>query len=211
MMVSGKSISIDDRLAQIVSVLFHPLLMTVYGLMIIFSTPSLYGYLPLQVKKVVSFIVITDNLIIPLILIVYFRFRNIISGWTIGSRSERVVPLITISLFYVFTVYLIYKFHIPFFIKSFIICSAVLAVAVTIINFWFKISVHSAGAGAMTALVMILSIKMQIPLTWLMIIVILVSGLVMSSRLWLKAHTPTEVWTGFFLGLIGSLLILGLL
>ena len=211
MIVPEKSISIDDRLAQTVSVLFHPLLVPVYGLMIIFSTPSLYGYLPLQVKRVVTFIVITDNLIIPLMLIVYFRFRNMISGWTIESRSERVIPLITISFFYIFTVYLIYKFHIPFFIKSFIICSAALAVTVTIINFWFKISVHSVGAGAMTALIMILSVRMQAPLTWLMIIIILVSGLVMSSRLWLKAHSPSEIWTGFLLGSIGSLLILGLL
>jgi len=210
-MLQLNSMSIDDRLAQIVSVLFHPLLMPVYGLLIIFTPTALYGYLPLQVKKVLTFIIIVNNLILPLMLITYFRIRNLISAWTIEKRSERIFPLITISFFYLFTVYLIYRFHIPSFIKSFIICSAVMAVAVTIINFWFRISVHATGTGAMTALVMMLSIKMQVPLTCLLIIAVLVSGLVMSSRLWLKAHTPAEVWTGFLLGSMGSLLCLGLL
>lgn len=210
-MVSEKSISIDDRLAQIVSVIFHPLLMPVYGLFIIFSAPALYGYLPHQVKKILTFIVIVNNMIIPLMLITYFRFRNLVSGWTIENRRERILPLITISFFYLFTVYLIYRFHIPFFIKAFVICSAVMAVAVTIINFWFRISVHSTGAGAITALVIILSVRMQAPLTFLLIIVILISGLVMSSRLWLKAHNSSEVWTGFLLGSMGSFICLGLL
>ncbi|HBE40369.1 MAG TPA: hypothetical protein DDW27_04055 [Bacteroidales bacterium] len=210
-MLPEKSISVDDRLAQIVSVIFHPILMPVYGLMIIFTAPALYGYLPFQVKKVITFIVIVDNVLLPLILITYFRYRRMISNWTIDDRRERIIPLITTSFFYLFTVYLIYRFHIPIFIKSFIICCAVLAVAVTIINFWYKISLHATGAGALTALVMVLSIRMQAPVALLVIIVILASGLVMSSRLWLKAHTAGEVWSGFMLGSLGSGLCLGLL
>lgn len=210
MMLSEKSISFDDRLAQLVSVLFHPLLMPVYGLLIIFTCPALYGYLPFQVKKIMLFIVIINNVLIPLMMITYFRFRNLISTWTIDDRRERILPLVITTFFYSFTVYLIYRFHIPLFIKSFIICATALVLAVTIINFWFRISLHATGCGAITALVMVLSVRMQIPLTWLLIIVILVSGLVMSLRLWLKAHTPPEIWTGFFLGSVGSLLYLGL-
>lgn len=209
MMLSEKSVSIDDRLAQLVSVLFHPLLMPVYGLLIIFTCPALYGYLPFQVKKIILFIVIINNVLIPLMMITYFRFRNLISTWTIGNRKERILPLVTTTMFYAFTVYLIYRFHIPLFIKSFIICSAALVLAVTIITFWFRISLHATACGAITALVMILSFRMQISLTWMLIVVILVSGLVMSSRLWLKAHTPSEIWAGFLLGSAGSLLYLG--
>lgn len=207
-MTSEKTISIDDRLAKIVSAVFHPLLIPVYGLLIIFTAPSLYGYLPVQVKKILFFIVLVDNVLIPAMLISWFRFRNIITTWTMDSRKERIMPLITTSFFYLFSVYLIYRFHIPFFIKLFVICSAFLAIAVTIVNFWYKISVHATGAGALTALVMILSLRMQAPLAGLMIIVILASGLVMSSRLWLNSHTPGEVWLGFLLGIGGSCLCL---
>ena len=148
-MTTGKTLSIDDRLAQIISGVFHPLLMPFYGLLIIFNAPALYGYLPLQVKRIMFFIILVENILIPVMLITYLKFRNIITTWTMDSRKERIMPLIMTSFFYVFTVYLTYRFHIPFFIKSFIICLAVLAVAVTIISFWYKISIHATAAGAL--------------------------------------------------------------
>jgi membrane-associated phospholipid phosphatase len=35
---------------------------------------------------------------------------------------------------------------------------------------------------------------------WQLVTVTLVGGAVMSSRLYLNGHTPTEVWTGLFTG-----------
>ena len=106
------------------------------------------------------------------------------------------------------TVYIVMRFHIPLFIKSFIITAAMLAIALTLINFWYKISIHSAGAGALLALVVVLSIKMQTPLTGFIIATFLSSGLIMTARLWLDSHTPGEVWSGFLLGTITSGIIL---
>jgi len=198
----------DDFLAKVISAIYHPLLMPVYGLLIIFSVPAIFGYLPFSVKRVVFTIVLINNVLIPLSLMPYFRFRNIISSWSIDNRKERIIPLITTSFFYSVTVYITIKFHIPSFIKSFILASAFLAIAVTIINFWWKISIHATGIGALTALVLVLSIRMHTPLTWFMIVMILSAGLVMSSRLWLNSHTPREVWSGFILGTLGTGLFL---
>jgi len=198
----------DDFLAKVISAIYHPLLMPVYGLLIIFSVPAIFGYLPFSVKRVVFTIVLINNVLIPLSLMPYFRFRNIISSWSIDNRKERIIPLITTSFFYSVTVYITIKFHIPSFIKSFILASAFLAIAITIINFWWKISIHATGIGALTALVLVLSIRMHTPLTWFMIVMILSAGLVMSSRLWLNSHTPREVWSGFILGTLGTGLFL---
>ena len=204
MITSYKTQQFDDRLARIISAIYHPILIPVYGLLIIFSSPSIFGYLHFSVKKVLFMIILINNVMIPLLLIPYFRFRNIISSWSVENRKERTIPLITTSFFYSVTVYLTLRFHIPLFIKSFILASTFLVIAITIINFWWKISIHSAGVGALTALVLILSIKMHIPLTWFMIVVILSAGLVMSSRLWLNSHSPGEVWSGFLLGVCGT-------
>jgi hypothetical protein len=202
-MTDDKTEQLDDVLAKIISAICHPLLMPVYGLLIIFSAPALFGLLPFDIKKTLFMIILINNVIIPLCLMPYFRFRNIISSWSVEKRQERIIPLVTTSFFYSVTVYLTLKFHIPVFIKAFILASAFLVIAVTIINFWWKISIHSAGMGALTALVLVLSVKMQTPLTWFMIVVILSTGLVMSSRLWLNSHTPGEVWSGFLLGACG--------
>jgi len=105
-MIPERTISIDDRLAQIVSAVFHPLLMPFYGLLIIFTAPCLYGYLPSPVKKAMYFIVLVDNMLLPVMLITYFRYRSIISSWSVDNRKERIIPLIVTSFFYSFTVYL---------------------------------------------------------------------------------------------------------
>jgi membrane-associated phospholipid phosphatase len=71
---------------------------------------------------------------------------------------------------------------------------------VTVINFWWKISLHAVGSGALIGLVLILSLKMLTPLEWYLISAIIAGGLVLSSRLKLNLHSPVEVWVGLFAG-----------
>ena len=42
-----------DKPAKIISVIFHPLFIPVYGMIVIFSSSTLFGYLPLDRKSVV--------------------------------------------------------------------------------------------------------------------------------------------------------------
>ncbi len=203
-MTSERLKNSGDIPAKIISILFHPLLITLYGILIIFSTPLFTGYIPFAVKKILLIIILINTVFLPLSLMPYFKFRNIISSWFVEKRQERIIPLITTSFFYSVTVYITFRFNIPQLIKSYIITTTFLAIAVTVINFWWKISIHSTGAGAITALVIILSVKIQSPLMLFLILVILADGLLMSARLWLDSHSPAEVWTGFLLGLVCS-------
>jgi hypothetical protein len=152
-MATDPTHSSGNIIAKVISVVFHPLLMPVYGMLIIFSAPTLFGYLPIQVKKILFLIVLTDNVLLPISLMPWFRYRNIISSWMVTERKERILPLLTTSFFYSITVYIVMRFHIPLLIKSFIFTAALLSIAITIINFWYKISIHSAGIGALLALV----------------------------------------------------------
>ena len=106
------------------------------------------------------------------------------------------------------TLYVVLQFSIPVFIKAMVLSTALLSFVVTIINFWWKISIHSVGTGALTSLIIVLSIKMRTPVTPILISVILASGLVLSSRLWLNAHSPKEAWLGFFTGVAGMAVLL---
>ncbi|OFY63330.1 MAG: hypothetical protein A2V64_07230 [Bacteroidetes bacterium RBG_13_43_22] len=206
--MTGKIQYAGDVLAKIISVILHPLFIPVYGLLIIFSAPTLIGYLPYAVKRILLIIILINNVLLPFSFIPYFKFRNIISTWTIDSRRERIIPLITSSFFYSVTVFITFRYHIPAFIKSFILAAALVVIAVTIINFWWKISIHAAGAGVLVALVAVLSIKMNAGLPWFLIAVILSAGLALTSRLWLNSHSPKEVWSGLFLGFLCSGLLL---
>jgi len=192
-----------DTMAKLISVIFHPILMPLYGLIIIFSAPTLFDYLPSVQKKIVLLIFSTNNILLPLSLIPYLKWRKMISSWTLDDRSERIIPMAVTSFFYLVTVYVVLKFNIPVFIKAFILSTALFSFVLTVINFWWKISIHAAGAGAMTSLIFVLSIKMHTPLTPFLLSAILASGLILSSRLWLNSHNPKEVWLGYLAGIAG--------
>ena len=192
-----------DTLAKIIAIIFHPLLMPVYGLAIIFSAPTLLEYLPFNVKKLLILIMLVNNVLLPLSLLPFFIHRNIITSWTISERKERNIPLIITTVLYCATSFIIFRFPIPGFLKSFIFASAFLSLMVTVINFWWKISIHSVGAGSLIGLVLILSLKMLTPLEWYLILTIIAGGLILSSRLKLNLHNPQQVWVGLLAGFFG--------
>jgi len=207
-MMTDSPHNFTNTIAKIISVIFHPLLMPLYGLLIIFSAPTLFGYLPVTQKKIILFIILTNNVALPLSLIPYLKWRKLISSWTIDNRSERIIPMAITSFFYFVTLYVVLRFNIPVFIKAFILSAALLSFAVTVINFWWKISIHSVGAGALTSLIFVLSIKMYTPLTLFLMSSIIASGLILSARLWLNSHSPKEVWLGYLAGVAGMALLL---
>lgn len=206
-----KGKSVPDTLAKIVTIVFHPLLMPLYGLTIIFTAPTYLVFLPGQVKKIIFFVVIVNNILIPVTLLPFFRVRNIISSYNIEERNERSVPLFTAALFYSITTWIIFRFQIPLFLKSYILASTILVGILTIINFWWKISIHATCAGALTASVVVLMDRIYAPVTAYLIASIIISGFVLASRLRLNVHNPAQVWAGYFTGLIGLSLFVILL
>lgn len=197
-----------DSAAKVVSIVFHPLLMPLYGLAIIFSAPTLFGFLPFAVKKLLLLIILVNNVFLPMALMPFFYHRNIISTWTINDRKERFIPLIITTVLYGATSYIIFRFPVPLFLKAFLFTTFFLSVLVTVINFWWKISLHAVGAGALLAVVVILSLKMNAPLEWYLVASILVNGLVLSSRLKLNYHNPVQVWMGFLTGFLGLIIFM---
>ncbi|MBK8881222.1 MAG: hypothetical protein IPN67_02245 [Bacteroidales bacterium] len=208
-MNNSGSADFSDKLARIISVIFHPLLMPVYGLGIVFWAPTLYNYLPFDVKKLVILIVLVNNVLLPLSLIPFFVHNKVISSWFLNERQDRSIPLIIATILYGVTTYIIIRFPVPFFLKTFFLASGLLSLIATLINIRWKISLHSIGAGLLPALVLILSFKMYTPLLWYIIPSFLAAGLILSSRLQLKLHSPAQVWSGFITGFVGfSLFVL---
>ncbi len=202
--------NIPDFLAKAISLIFHPVFMPLYALLILFTAPTFLEYLPFPVKRILFFIVAVNNVLIPLMLLPFFKYRNVISSYKIEERNERIIPLLTSSILYSTTSFIVFRFQVPFLIKSFFLAISVMAVAVTFINFWWKISVHAVGAGALAAVVLVLSYKMFTPLTWYLAFVLLAGGLVLSSRLRLNSHNPAQVWLGYFTGIGGVGLFIAL-
>ena len=186
--------------AKIISSLFHPIFIPLYGLALIFSTPTIFGYLPFATKKLLFLIMLINNVVLLCPLMIFLRKRNQILSWEMESLRERMLPLFFATMLYAATAYIVIRHPASIFIKTYIIGIFFISSSITVINNWWKISIHAAGAGAITVLALALSFRMYQVITWPLIAVIVMAGLILASRLRLGSHSPAQVWVGFLLG-----------
>lgn len=104
-----------------------------------------------------------------------------------------------------------WKFPVPNLLRLMVIVSALVAFA-TITTFFYKISVHSLAVwGAIGMMLPMNKVSEEGALLIPTAVVIIVAGLVMSSRLALNAHTPRELLvggvSGFAIGFMGMIIL----
>lgn len=200
--------SASVKFDKIVSVIFHPVFIPVYGLAIIFSADTPFGFLPWHVKKLIYLIVIVNNVFLPLSVLPFLMQMNFISSYSLVEREERAVPLIIAAILYATSSYIIYRFPVPHFLKAYIFSVFLVSLIITIVNFKWKISLHSVGAGALMALLFFLSFELYSALFWYVVCASIIVGIVLSARLRLNLHSPSQVWWGFFSGLFMVIIFL---
>ena len=91
---------------------------------------------------------------------------------------------------------------IPFWFLSLLMGACVALLFSLCINFFWKISAHALGIGGLLGGIMGVARIHLINPYWGFIIILLAAGLVGTSRIFLKRHTPMQVYAGFCLGFI---------
>jgi hypothetical protein len=193
----------EKRPAQLISIVFHPLLIPTYGLLILLSINTYFTWqLPLKAKVLLTFMVFTSTVVIPLILFAIFKRKYLISDFHMRTKEERLYPYLSLTVIYFLLYLLISKTDLHPIFSFFLLATALIALAVFFINMRYKISVHTAGMGGLTAMLTGLSFKLQTDLLWMIEISIFCSGLVGFARLKTNSHKPSEVYSGYLVGAV---------
>lgn len=82
------------------------------------------------------------------------------------------------------------------------------AVALLLVFYKRKISLHMLGIASLTVFCISCLIHFGIKNVYFVVALLLCNGLIASSRLEMKAHTTTELTLGYLIGLIPQLLLL---
>jgi hypothetical protein len=188
------------KTSKILSVVFHPVFIPLYGLLIIYSSPTLLSFIPARMKWTIFVMVLTNNVILPLALAAVLYSRGAIKTFNARDRNERVVLLTFALLMYTITAILLLKIQVPNLIRAYFISIAFVTLVTLIITAIYRISLHAAGIGGLLSLLIFMIMLYDIRSAWQLVAVILLGGAVMSSRLYLDDHTPTETWTGLLTG-----------
>ncbi len=207
-------------LSHLLSWIFLPLFMPLFGLLIAMYVPSspqslvdndsLFLMMD-QNKWVVLFMFFVFSTVAPGLSFVILRALNVITTIDMESKRERLIPML-IMLAYCLLLYFLFlvKAHnniLPKYVYALPLAGVFVTASFTLINRWIKISLHAGGAGILSGFIFAYSIEQAEFQFWTILFVILASGLTIMARLFLRKHTPTEVYAGWSLAVMITFLI----
>ncbi|PWG05545.1 hypothetical protein [Polaribacter aquimarinus] len=186
--------------------MLHPIVIPTIGVLLYFIlVPNRFD--SNQKLTVLGFIFVTTY-IIPLIILILFKRLKLIKSFKAESIKERKIPIaMMIVLFYLLGNTLDYTPNLSDLGLLFYATSFGLAIIYVLFIFKFKTSIHLLSLGISVGFFLILHTKYSKSFTIVIIISLLLSGLLASARIHLKAHTQKEVYIGFFLGFIAPIIV----
>jgi len=189
-----------------ITLIFQPLLMPTFGMIILMNMTFFVGLPPLwRWISIIGTFIFTA--VLPAIPILVMLRKGEINDLFISKKEERTMPYLFSFLAYVFwSMFMWRTLQFPMFIVAMGIGSAISIIAITVINLKWKISAHLGGVGGLTGAVFGVCYRMAInPLPFL-IVILAISALVALARMELKAHSPGQVLAGFVVGFLAVFL-----
>ena len=187
--------------ANIISGMFHPLLMVTYGVVLALSFTYLAIYPP-TMKLLLAGGAFLSTAVIPGAFILMMVKNGAAVDMELSDRHERVVPYLIFITSIMVCAFYMYKMMLPFWFISLLLGACVALILALLINFFWKISAHAIGVGGLLGGIMGVARIHLMNHYWAFIAVIVIAGLVGTSRIFLERHTPMQVYAGFCLGFI---------
>ena len=185
-----------EKLAYGISWVLHPFLLPLYMLAVLL-TLTVFARYPLGVKLYLTWVVVIYTAIIPLLALGVLRSLGRISDFRIDDRRERYLPLLIGAICYVLCAVTVAKIPSMVFMRKFMLAAACCEAMCLVVSFYWKISLHLTGMGALVATLVLLNLSgvgnMMVPL----MVAVGCAGALASARLYLGCHNGRQVLAGF--------------
>ncbi len=192
-----------NKLSKIISEIAHPVFIPTYTLLIILYS-GLIGLIPPRVLLHNIIWIEFVTLVIPFFVILLLQCFGVIKTLTMESKKERIISIILMIVSLTVCILGIPEAFYTYF-SILIVLLIITSIAALIVTPLWRISLHTLGWGCFSGYLYVLScINHDTYLTYFLGSVI-VSGIVATARLQLKAHTPAQLYAGFIIGFIISL------
>lgn len=149
-----------------------------------------------------------STILLPGIMILFFKTTGLVTSWKIENQQERNWPLLIGAVIYLAAFYVLRNPVVPFFIRLFLL-GAILGILISlVINLRWKISLHMIGIGGLCGGMSMLMIMQGSGSPLILFTIFICAGILGTSRLFLEAHSPQQVFAGFVTGFITQFLLL---
>lgn len=198
------------QIALLLSIVFHPVFTNLLSFVLLlkldpYLSTRMHGN---AVWFYILYVFITTS-VIPMVIVLLRKSMGFTSSIMLTESEDRHVPYIATASCYLFGYYFFREVNAPNMMQAYMLASASIMVVVLIVNFITKISAHATSLGAWFGLLVVLSQQLGIDMRLFLSVAIGISGVVLSARLALKAHTHAQLYSGFIVGATIMWLIMG--
>ncbi|MBQ2298244.1 MAG: hypothetical protein II278_02560 [Bacteroidaceae bacterium] len=195
------------RIAKVMSTLFMPL----YAPMWVFIGLFLFTYLrllPWGYKIFIISIVYVFTVFMPTVGITLFRLFKKWTHLELSHREHRHMPYVVALLSYTACLVIMTRINAAMFFRGVVMAALVSQIICVIINVWWKVSTHMVGIGGLVGALNAFSILFFYNPVWPFCVLLLLSGVLGTSRIILRQHSLAQVLTGFGIGYVCAMVFI---
>lgn len=194
-------------LSRVITYLLHPLLIPVYGILFYFRMTPKFHTLEFQGGNVLPVFILT--VIIPIVSLLIFRNLGLMRSNLLLRARERIYPmLIFLGLMLMILFRVIPNHYTP---EIYFFCLGIITATTACLLQALAgkvVSLHMAGIGSLLLYMIALSIHFEKNIVLAISLCTFCTGLIASSRLYLRAHGRAAVLAGWLIGLVSQLILL---
>ncbi len=184
-----------------VSHLFHPILFPIIGTILYFI--FLPRHINSRSERSLILTVFITTYLLPMLFVYLLKKMKMIKSYDMETTEDRKFPLLFLTIISYLLGIKLYRTHIVEELAVFYFAMALtLLISYFLLYMHFKISLHAIGIGGLIGFLGVLSFSYELNLIVVLALFFIISGVIMTSRLKLKAHEGKEVYVGFIIGLL---------
>jgi len=196
-------------LATVVSYLCHPVFFPLAMAFVLYKlAPVLFtGVAPKQLGLWFISIGVTA-VFFPLFSIGLMKPLGFISSFHMPTARERTIPLMGTMIFYFWVSHVFNSMPgvpVPLVFKVFLLGNFWGIILLFLANIFTKVSMHTAAAGGMIGVIIVLMISGTVNMAIPLIAVIAIAGIIGAARMILGAHQRGDIWLGYAIGIVVQL------
>jgi len=192
------------RWHKLISSILHPVVMPTIGVLLYLILSDL-RIVFVQKLSLVGVVVVATYLI-PVLLLVVLKSIGVIDSYQVKTIPERKFPVIFMIVLFFFVGKSLYNVTMIRDISFLFFGTCVgLILVYLIFSLQVKTSLHLLSMGSAVGYFIVFQFTQNITVIPIILIFIVLSGVLASSRLYLKAHTKKEVYLGFTIGVLSQL------
>lgn len=193
-------------IAHVFSYVLHPLFVPLYVIcFLVYIHPLAFVGFSSSEKIKTIFIVALNLVFFPLFSVLLLKALGFIESIFLRTQKDRIIPYIACGIFF-FWAYTVFKeqHRYPAILNIYALGIFLSSAIALITNIYLKVSMHAIGMGGWLALFLLMSYNDGMMMSWPLALVILLTGIVSTSRMIINAHRPKEIYIGLLIGVVSQ-------